>query len=78
MNYLALKFICAIQSIIGVLLIVSGGLFVAFVMFDHPDQDGSMLAALIGAGVAMLGVQIVAAAQVFQCLMQIEANTRKS
>lgn len=71
-RFSALEFLCKLQVFIGSLFIIGAVSFAAFVIFS----GGPALVIVISAGVALLGVQIVAAAQVFQCLMQIEINTR--
>ena len=43
----------------------------------HGTRGEQIVALAIVAGAVVIGLQIIATAQVFQCLMQIEINTRR-
>ena len=79
MKYLALRFLCAMQVIFGFVLIAGGCLFFS-AGSTIPNDSGGQLAQVvvwaISAGLVFAGIQVIALAQVFQCLMQIEINTR--
>ncbi len=83
-RFMALEVLCKLQVLIGILVIGAGVifLFVSIAVSNEPGASPTpelaqwMVAAII-AGLVFLGLQIIATAQVFQCLMQIEINTRR-
>ena len=73
-RFRALNFLCKLQVYIGVLVIIGGVIYLLSSLFVN--GPGLLLGLAVGAGVIFFGLQIIAMAQVFQCLMQIETNTR--
>jgi hypothetical protein len=78
----ALNFLCKLQIVIGALVIVGGFYFMFFVLAVYDPQGApapelpGWLEFSITVGLFFAGLQIIAMAQVYQCLMQIEINTR--
>ncbi|HKM48581.1 MAG TPA: hypothetical protein VJX69_13395 [Terriglobales bacterium] len=78
-RFRALNFLCKLQVFIGGLVILGGVVFGFLNLLDsadHPAGSSPLTGLLIAVGVVFVGVQIIAMAQVYQCLMQIEINTR--
>lgn len=74
----ALNFLCKLQVFIGSLIIVGAAIFFFYALVRPDSPEGTLwTAALIAAALVMLGLGIIATAQVYQCLMQIEINTRR-
>jgi hypothetical protein len=73
-----LRFLCGLQVLIGTLLIIGAivGLLGSFVVLPKQVAGFELIAVGIAIGVIFVGLQVIAMAQVYQCLMQIEINTR--
>lgn len=78
-----LDFLCKLQVLIGALVIAGaiGFLIVSIAVANEPGAPPTPILAQwtvaeIVAGGIFLGLSIIATAQVYQCLMQIEINTR--
>ena len=79
MKFVVLRFLCNLQSVAGWVVIVFGVAFV-IVSSNVPDESGglgTLMVLAIAAGLCFFGLQMIALAQVFLCLLQIEINTRK-
>lgn len=69
--------LCKLQELIGVLVIVADVIFLgaSISASNQPGAPPAWMVAAIVAGLLFLGLQIIAMAQVYQCLMQIGINT---
>jgi hypothetical protein len=79
MRFRTLDFLCKLQVFIGGLIVAAAFLFLFELMLKPNMSEYGLTVALalgIAAGLLFLGLQMIAMAQVFQCLMQIEINTR--
>ena len=82
-RFRALDFLCKLQVFIGCLVILGGVIFglVSILVSNEPGapptpEFAGLLVVAIVVGLIIAGLQIIAMAQVYQCLMQIEINTR--
>jgi hypothetical protein len=77
-RFRTLAFLCSLQVVIGTMLIIGAvfGLVGSFVLLPNRAQGLELIAVAITIGVIFIGLQVIAMAQVYQCLMQIEINTR--
>ena len=76
-RFKALSFLANLQMVVGVTLVVIGCVFAAVVLSVPTGQDSAKWTSVgIAVGMVLVGVQLMALAQVYQCLMQIEINTR--
>jgi uncharacterized membrane protein YedE/YeeE len=81
----ALSFLCNLQVIVGWLVIIGSLVFLANALLmasdarnpPTPPNEWLVVAGIVTGGV-FIGLSIIAMAQAYQCLMQIEINTRPS
>jgi hypothetical protein len=81
-KFRVLGLICNLQIVSGILIIAAAviALLFALVQLMNPDQNMTtnrelLLFALSGGGF-ITGLSVIAMAQVYRCLMQVEINTR--
>jgi hypothetical protein len=83
-RFRTLDFLCKLQVFIGALVIVGSVVFlgISIAAANEPGapptpEAAQLLVAGIVVGGIFFGLAIIATAQVYQCLMQIEINTRQ-
>ena len=82
-RFRTLDFLCKLQVFVGALVVVGSVVFLALTINAANERGAPPMPALaqwtaagIVVGGIFFGLSIIAAAQVYQCLMQIEVNTR--
>jgi hypothetical protein len=82
-RFTVLDILCKVQIVIGILMIAATFIFVAAMILMGSDLNpspelpmGIGLIIALALGGIFAGLSTIAMAQVYQCLMQVEINTR--
>jgi hypothetical protein len=83
-RFVTLTVLCHLQLLLGFALVIAGAIGIAEASSVIPILSHNVgmaipgfLIAIFGIAVIFVGLQLVAIAEVYQCLLQIEINTRR-